>query len=98
MMTEAARQMGDAQVRNLGTIGGSLSHADPSADWPAVLVALDASVQIASGRGERTGKGEQVIVRPLSTGLEPGEILTQVPVPLPSGPDRGASQKLPPPG
>ena len=42
-----AALIGDAQVRNLGTIGGSLAHADPSADWPAVLLALDASVTIA---------------------------------------------------
>jgi carbon-monoxide dehydrogenase medium subunit len=97
MMAEAARQIGDAQVRNLGTIGGSLSHADPSADWPAVLVALDASVQIASGRGERTVKVEQFIVGPLSTVLEPGEILTQVRVPVPSGRYGGAYEKLPHP-
>src|SRR6267378_1550902 len=49
-------QIGDAQVRNLGTIGGSLAHADPSADWPAVLTALDASVVVAGPQGERTLK------------------------------------------
>ena len=97
MMAEAAAQIGDAQVRNCGTIGGSLSHADPSADWPAVLLALDASVQLASGKGERSVKVEQFIVGPLSTVLEPGEILTQVRVPLPSGRYGGAYEKLPHP-
>ena len=53
MMAEAAAGIGDAQVRNLGTIGGSLAHADPAADWPAVTCALDASVRIAGPRGER---------------------------------------------
>jgi len=71
MAAEAAGQIGDAQVRNLGTIGGSLAHADPSADWPAVLVALDASVVVAGPRGERTLKVEELITGPLSTKLAP---------------------------
>src|SRR5437016_5681894 len=90
MAAEAAGQIGDAQVRNLGTIGGSLAHADPSADWPAVLVALDASVVVAGPRGERTMKVEELIVGPLSTALEPGELLPQVRT-------AGAYEKLPNP-
>src|SRR5438552_11864892 len=78
VMSEAAAQIGDAQVRNMGTIGGSLSHADPSADWPAVTIALDASAQIVAAKGERTVKVEQFIVGPLTTVLKPGEILVQV--------------------
>jgi len=97
MMAEAAVQIGDAQVRNLGTIGGSLAHADPAADWPAVLTALDASVVAISARGERTVKVEQLIVGPLTTVLEAGEILTQVRVPLPTGRYGGAYEKLPHP-
>ena len=97
MMAEAAGQIGDAQVRNLGTIGGSLAHADPAADWPAVLVALDASVRIASSRGERNVKVEELIVGPLTTVLKPGEILLQVRVPLPAGRYGGAYEKLPHP-
>src|SRR5690348_10243382 len=62
MMAEAAGNIGDAQVRNMGTIGGSLAHADPAADWPAVLMALDASVQIAGRRGERSMRLDQFIV------------------------------------
>jgi len=97
MMAEAAGNIGDAQVRNMGTIGGSLSHADPSADWPAVLLALDASVQIAGARGERAVKMEQFIIGPLTTVLESGEILTHVSVPLPEGRYGGAYEKLPHP-
>jgi carbon-monoxide dehydrogenase medium subunit len=97
MMAEAAGKIGDAQVRNMGTIGGSLSHADPSADWPAVLLALDASVQIAGARGERAVRIEQFIIGPLTTVLEQGEILTHVSVPLPEGRDGGAYEKLPHP-
>jgi len=97
MAAEAAGQIGDAQVRNLGTIGGSLAHADPSADWPAVLTALDASVVVAGPQGERTLEVEQLIVGPLTTALEPGEILTQVRVALPPARTAGAYEKLPHP-
>ena len=97
MMAEAAGNIGDAQVRNMGTIGGSVAHADPSADWPAVLTALDASLQIASAGGERTVKIGDFIVGPLTTVLQPAEILTQVRVPLPQGRYGGAYEKLPHP-
>ena len=97
MMAEAAAQIGDKQVRNFGTIGGSLAHADPAADWPAVLTALDASVVIAGPRGERTLKVEQLIVGPLTTALQQGELLTEVRVPLPPARTAGAYEKLPNP-
>ena len=97
MMAEAAGNIGDAQVRNLGTIGGSMAHADPSADWPAVLTALDASLQIASAGGERTVQIGDFIVGPLTTVLRQAEILTQVRVPLPQGRYGGAYEKLPHP-
>ena len=97
MMAEAAGAIGDPQVRNMGTIGGSLAHADPSADWPAVLVALDATVKVASTKGERTLKIEELIAGPLTTVLKPGEILLQVRVPLPAGRYGGAYEKLPHP-
>jgi len=97
MAAEAAGQIGDAQVRNLGTIGGSLAHADPSADWPAVLTALDASVVVAGPKGERTLKVEELILGPLTTALKPGEILTQVRVTFPPAHTAGAYEKLPHP-
>jgi carbon-monoxide dehydrogenase medium subunit len=97
ILPETAGNIGDAQVRNLGTIGGSLAHADPSADWPAVTVALDASVRIAGPRGERTIPVEQLITGPLSTVLEPSEILVQVRIPLPAARSGSAYEKLPHP-
>lgn len=97
VLAETAGQIGDPQVRNLGTIGGSLAHADPSADWPAVLVALGASVKIAGKKGERTVPVEEFIVGPLSTVLEAGEIVVQVRVPLPGARSGSAYEKYPHP-
>jgi aerobic carbon-monoxide dehydrogenase medium subunit len=97
MVAEAAMLIGDAQVRNMGTIGGSLAHADPSADWPAVMTALDASVGIAGPKGERTVKLSEFITGPLSTVLAGGEILTHVLVQLPPARTAGAYEKLPHP-
>lgn len=97
VLPEAAALIGDAQVRNLGTIGGSLAHADPSADWPAVAIALDASVLIAGKRGERTVKVEELITGPLTTALEPSEILVQVRVPFQTPRAGSAYEKVPHP-
>jgi aerobic carbon-monoxide dehydrogenase medium subunit len=97
ILSEAAGGIGDAQVRNLGTIGGSLAHADPSADWPAVTTALDASVRVAGPRGERTIPVEKLITGPLTTVLVAGEILVQVRVPLPGARSGSAYEKLPHP-
>ena len=97
ILPEAAGNIGDAQVRNCGTIGGSLAHADPNADWPAVTCALGASVRIAGPRGERTVPVDQFITGPLTTVLEPNEILVQVRVPLPAGRTGSAYEKLPHP-
>jgi len=74
----AARQIGDLQVRNLGTIGGSLAHADPAADWPAVILALDAELEIASAAGRRTVPARDFFVGMLQTSLQPGEVLCAV--------------------
>jgi carbon-monoxide dehydrogenase medium subunit len=97
ILPEAAAMIGDAQVRNLGTIGGSLSHADPAADWPAVTTALDASVRVAGPRGERTVPVQELIQGPLTTALEPSEILLQVRIPIPKAKAGSAYEKLPHP-
>lgn len=81
LMPEAAREIGDAQVRNKGTLGGSLAHADPAGDWPAVVLALGAEIRAVSGRGERWIPADQFFVDLLTTALEPDEILTAVRVP-----------------
>src|SRR5437762_14220623 len=56
VVAEAAAAIGDPQVRNRGTLGGSLAHADPSADYPAVMLAIDAEIQLAGPNGPRTGR------------------------------------------
>jgi len=78
LFADAARQIGDLQVRNMGTIGGSLAHADPAADWPAVVLALDAALEAVSRGGRRTIPAGEFFVDMLQTALRPGEILTRI--------------------
>lgn len=81
LLPETAREIGDAQVRNKGTIGGSLAHADPAADWPAAVLALDAELAVVSARGERRLAVADFFKGALETALEPDEILASVRVP-----------------
>ena len=78
IVAEAAAEIGDAQVRNRGTIGGSLAHSDPAADLPAVLVALDAQFAVAGPEGTRTVAAEDFFQDFLSVDLRDGEILTEI--------------------
>lgn len=87
LLPETAREIGDVQVRNRGTLGGSLAHSDPAADWPAAILALDAEIHAASPRGERWIPAADFFVEILTTALEPDEIVTAVRVP--PLPDRG---------
>ncbi|MDA8194086.1 MAG: xanthine dehydrogenase family protein subunit M [Thermaerobacter sp.] len=96
-LAEAAGKIGDLQVRNRGTIGGSLSHADPSADLPAALMALAATVDIAGPAGERSLAVEEMMVAPLVTGLAPDEVLVRVRVPIPAAGSRSVYLKHPHP-
>ncbi len=81
LLPETAREIGDAQVRNLGTLGGSLAHADPAADWPAAILALDAEIKANSAGGERWIVAQDFFVGLMTTALAPGEILTAVRLP-----------------
>ena len=81
LMAETAAEIGDAQVRNRGTIGGSMAHADPAADYPAAILALDAEIVAANTGGNRTIPARDFFVDMLTTQLRPGEIVTQVRVP-----------------
>ena len=81
VLAEAAGEVGDPQVRNLGTIGGSLAHADPHGDLPAVAVALDAELVAVGPGGTRTISAEQFFQGYLATALEAAEVLTEVRVP-----------------
>ena len=94
MLAAAAPQIADPIVRNLGTVGGSLAHADPAGDWGAVMLAAGASVIVRGPRGERELAMTEFLVDVFTTALEPDEILTQVRVPKPSGPSGGTYLKL----
>lgn len=82
LLPEVASRIGDLQVRNRGTIGGSLAHADPAADWPAAVLALEAEIVAAGPQGIRTVRAEEFFVDLFQTALRPGEILTEVRVPV----------------
>ncbi|MGH9794877.1 MAG: FAD binding domain-containing protein [Candidatus Acidiferrales bacterium] len=81
LLSETAGEIGDVQVRNRGTIGGSLAHADPAADYPAAILALEAELVASSTAGERTIAASDFFVDLLTTQLRPGEMLTEVRVP-----------------
>lgn len=85
LLPETATNLGDVQVRNKGTIGGSLAHADPAADWPAAIIALGAELVAASGKGERVIKADDFFVDLFTTALQPGEILREIRITLPTG-------------
>src|SRR5262245_23633058 len=78
LLAECAARIGDVQVRNCGTLGGSLAHADPAADYPAVILALEAEIQTTSASGKRSLKAEHFFIDMLTTALQPDEILTEV--------------------
>ncbi len=84
LLAETASQIGDVQVRNRGTIGGSVAHADPSADYPAALQALGAELVIRGANGERRVAIDEFLVDTFTTSLEPGEIIREVIVPVES--------------
>jgi carbon-monoxide dehydrogenase medium subunit len=81
LLADAERFIADPLVRNMGTVGGSFAHADPSEDLPAAFVALGAEVVARGPDGERTIAVEDLAVGPFETALEPGEILMEARVP-----------------
>lgn len=82
MLAAAAAVVGDRQIRARGTIGGSLAHADPAAELPAALIALDGRVVVRRRRGTRVIAADDLFVTYLTTRLEPDEILVEVQVPV----------------
>jgi aerobic carbon-monoxide dehydrogenase medium subunit len=86
LMADALPQIADVQVRNRGTIGGAIAHADPAGDMPAVLLALGAEIAARSAaRGERAIAVDDFLLGPFATALEPDELLTEIRLPAPSG-------------
>ena len=84
LLPETAAHIGDVQVRNRGTIGGSLAHADPAGDWPAAMLALDAEIELAGPKGRRTVRAGAFFVDLLQTALAPDEVLCEIRVPATS--------------
>lgn len=82
ILSETAACIGDVQVRNRGTLGGSIGHFDPAADYPPVLVLLDAACQIVGPSGERTVAAKDVFVDYMTTSLSADEVLTEIRVPV----------------
>ena len=83
LLRDALPGIGDVQVRNRGTVGGGIAHADPASDLPACLLALDAELVARSANGERTIPIDGFFEGPFATGLKPGEILTEIRLPGP---------------
>jgi carbon-monoxide dehydrogenase medium subunit len=94
VMAEAAPQVSDPIVRNLGTVGGSLAHADPAGDWGSVMLASEAEFVLRSTKGTRTVKAKDFFQGPFLTTLQPNEILSEIRVPEPQGRVGGAYMKL----
>jgi carbon-monoxide dehydrogenase medium subunit len=97
VLAETAALIGDPQVRNLGTVGGSLAHADPAADLPATVIALGAELIMEGARGRRTVKVDDFFKGLMSTAVGPDEILVELRVPTPVAGSGAAYMKFPHP-
>ncbi len=97
LLPACARSIGDVQVRNKGTIGGSLAHSDPAGDWPAAALALGAELVLKGPNGDRTAKADSFFIELLTTDIQPGEILREIRIKKPSGRFGQAYQKVPHP-
>ncbi len=85
LLPQTASTIADVQVRNRGTLGGSIAHADPAGDWPAAILALDAEIKAVGLNGERWIKAKDFFLGLLMSVLDPDEIVTAVKVPVTSG-------------
>ncbi len=94
LLAETAGCIGDPLVRNVGTIGGSLAHADPGADLPAAILALEAEITAVGPRGSRTIPAGDFFVGTLTTALDATEVLTEIRVPVPPGQSGSAYEKF----
>ena len=94
LLPEVAEHIGDPMVRNLGTIGGSLAHADPAADWPAAAIALGVELVAEGPKGKRTIKVDDFFKGLLTTALTDDEILTEIRIPASGANTKGAYAKF----
>ncbi|HEU5164944.1 MAG TPA: xanthine dehydrogenase family protein subunit M [Chitinophagaceae bacterium] len=91
---EGASMIGDIQVRNYGTIGGSLAHADPAGDWPALVLAADAAIEVQGKGGKRRIKATEFFIGLFSTALQENEIIVAVRIPVPPEGTKATYQKF----
>jgi aerobic carbon-monoxide dehydrogenase medium subunit len=82
VLPQVAALIGDPMVRNRGTVGGSLAHADPAADYPATMLALDAKLKIQSSSGSRVVSAAEFFTGMFQTAVADGEMLTEIHVPI----------------
>lgn len=91
VIADAIPQLADPQVRNMGTVGGSLAEADPAGDWGPLVLAADGVVHAADADGERTVPADEFFVGPFETALAPDEVLTGVSLPRPTAAKHGGA-------
>jgi len=94
ILAEGIAVIGDPQVRNRGTIGGSVAHADPAADMPGMVLALKADILVQSSQGVRTIKADDFFTGMFETALQPHEIITEIRFAIPFGRTGSAYMKL----
>ena len=94
LLPDAASVLGDPQVRNRGTLGGAVSHADPAADMTAIVMALKADIVVKGPNGERSIKADDFFVDIFTTALQPGEIVTELRFAIPPAHTGSAYMKL----
>lgn len=94
LLSDVTAVIGDPQVRNWGTIGGSVAHADPASDWPAVLLAARATVVCRSQSGDRLIAAREFFLDTFTTAIEPTEVLTELRIPRRPRLSGGAYAKL----
>ena len=94
IMPEAAHWIADPLIRNRGTVGGSICHADPAGDWGSVMLALNADFVAHSQSGDRVIHAVDFFEGPFTTALKPDEVLTEIRIPLGSGRAAGSYHKL----
>ena len=85
MVVEAVEQIGHVAIRNRGTVGGSLAHADPAAEWTALALALDAELDLHGPGGTRTLPARDFLISYFTTALQPDEVLTRIRLHVPNG-------------
>jgi carbon-monoxide dehydrogenase medium subunit len=94
LLHDAVRVIGDVQIRNMGTIGGSLVHADPAGDVAPALLALDARVTSVTPRGTRTRSVDEILLDAYAADMAADEVVTDIAIPVPAGKSGGAYLKL----